>query len=306
MRTSDQSDRVRPRDMIAQGSVEAIAATNSMKPMINRPPSTTALESTNIKVQNVTKLNTYCILAYDSATQKVNSAEATTLTSFSNEESLLPLEALNRLSNPVSGTSNIIVFKKETTPKVSAELKKTDASKEPNLDRNLQDQLPVIRYGSISTGDSKWPGSKPNAEKTIQEYRKMQLQGIEAEQQNVEATQKHAAETIENEGQKVKVAREIELDGLSEKKQPFDEAAKQKYASPTSLRNTSRDNVHRQEMVFSGSRPGRWVDSSVKLKKNKLAADKRGKTIKRIFMAGGFTAACCYCVGVASEIMRSF
>lgn len=322
VRTSGQLARVKPGGMLDQGSVETMAAADSKEPTISGPLSTTAPKSTNLEVQKATKLDAYCILAYDSATQKVKSAEATTLAPFSKEESLLPLDALNRLSNPgkflphvmslgdqgyrpVSGTSNILVFKKEITPQELVGIKKTDTSKGRIHIHNLLDHLPVVPDVSISNLGGSGPPD-PVTEEDTQEYRLAQLQGIEAEQQEVEEAQKQAVENIEMEHQRVDEAPKTAMNGIEKERQPFTEAQKQQSASSASPSHTSSGKVRRQERVFSGSRQGKWVDHSVKSKNNKRAAGRRRKTIKRMLMAGAFTAACCYCVGVASEMTHSW
>lgn len=275
LRTSVQLAGVSPGGMMAQGSVEAIAAANSTKPTINRPLSTTAPKSTNLAARKPLKLNTYCVLAYDSATRMVKSAEATTLAPFSKEESLLPLDALNRLHNPgiflplvmslgkkgfepVSGTSNILVFKREVIP------------------------------GNFIT---------------VEEFKKRHQASLDedkAEQHKAKESQKQAMEKTDNEHQKLEENREIPMDGIKNEKQPFEESSS---ASP---RHTSGDKVHRQETVFSGSRHGKWVDNSVKHKRSKRAADRGDKFTRHVLMGGAFTAACCYCVGVASEMMQKW
>lgn len=322
-KTSGQLARVRPGDMMAQDSVAVIAAANSKESTINRPLSTTAPKATSLKAPKATKLNTYCILAYDSATQMVKSAEATTLALFSKEESLLPLDALNRSSNPgkflphvmslgdqgyepVFGTSNILVFKKAINPHELAETKKTDTLKELNPLRNLLDHLPVVPDNSIGDCVGNWPFN-PITEEDIEKYRQTQLDEIEAEQQKVKETQKQAVEKINEEQQKVEEVRKTAMDGIKKEKQPCEEAQKQQFASSISPSHTPSDKVHRQETVFSGSRHGRWVDNNVKHKKSKRAAGRRRKTImKSMLMAGALTAASCYCVGVASEMLHGW
>lgn len=312
MWTSRQLASVRSGGMIDRGFVEAIDVDDSKKPTINDPLSTTTPESANREVQKARKPSTYCILAYDSATQNVKSAEATTLAPFSKEESLLPLEALNRLSNPgkflphvitlgnqgyepVSSTSNIVVFKKEVTPQGLAETEKTHAKKEPIPIRDLPDHLPVIADGSIGNCGGGWPFN-PISEEDIQDYRQAQLQRL---------AQKEAVDKIEKEHQKVEEAHKKAMDGMQNQKQSFEEAQTQQSAPSASPNHTSSDKVHRQETVFSGSRQGRWTDNAIKAKKSKRAADRRRKAMKRMLMAGAFTAACCYYVGVASEMMRT-
>ena len=322
VRTSGQLARIRPGGMIDQGSIEAATVANSKKPTINRPLPTTAPKSTKLEAQRATKLNTYCILAYDSATEKVKSAEATTLAPFSKEEVLLPLDALNRLSNPgkflpqvmslgdkgyepVSGTSNILVFKKEVTPEELAEIKKTDARKELNPNPNLSDHLTVLADSSIGNCDGNWRFDLITKE-DLRKYRQARSRGMEAEQQQVKEAQKQAVEKVEKEYEEVEEARKTAVDGITSKMQPLEEAQKEKPASSKSPRHTSSDKVHRQEAVFSGSRQGRWVENTVKAKKSKRAAGRRRKTMKRTLMAGAFTAACCYWVGVVSEMMHAW
>ena len=300
LRTSEKLAAVDPGDMMAQASVEEIAAANSMKPTTNRPISTTAPKSTNLEAQKAAKLNTYRILAYDSITQKVISAEATTLTPFSKEESLLPLDALNRLHNPgsflphvtslvdkgyepVSGTSTILVFKKEVIPQEPADIKKTDAIKEPNPTRCQPDRLPE---GSIGDWGGNWPLNFIT-EEDIEKCHQARSDETKVEQKTGK------------EHQKPEESRKIAMDGIQKEKQPFKES------SSGSPRHTSGNKVHRQETVFSGSRHGTWVGSSVKHKKSKRAADRRAKFTRHVFMGGAFTAACCYCVGVASEMMHN-
>lgn len=268
--------------------VEATAV-NSEKATVLQPPSTIAPKHKYHEAQKAPKLNTYCILAYDSATESVRSFE--TLVPFSKEESLLPLEALNRASNPakflahaislgaegyepVSGTTNILVFKKTVTPQDLAVAKETGAGKELNPTRNSHDHLRDL-FG-----------------------------GTKAEQHKVTEAQKQAVEKIKKEDQKVETPSQTVTDSIPNQKQPFKEAQAQQLTSSASPSHTSSDRVHRQETVFSGSRQGRWIDHSVKSRRRKRAADRRRKTLKRMLMTGAFTAACCYCVGVASELMH--
>lgn len=294
VKTAGQLARVRPGVMIEQGSVK-----------------------NDLEVQKATKLNAYCILAFDSDTQKVNSAEGTTLAPFSQEESLLPLDALNRLSNPskflphvmslgdkgykpVSGTSNILVFKKQATPQESAEMKKTDAEKVPKPIRNPVDDPPVSHDGFIGDWGGNWPSD------AIQAYGQAQLQGIEAEQQKIKEAREQVIEKIEKEHQRVEEARKTAIDDMNNKTKYFEDGQKQQSASPVSASHASSDKVRRQETVFSGSGQPRWLDNSVKATKRKRGAGRRREAMKHMLMAAGLTAACCYCVGVASEMMHGW
>ena len=314
LRTSLRLARVRRGGMITREPVEA-AAVNSEKATVLHPPSTIAPKHNYHEVQKAPKLNTYCILAYDPATERVRSFE--TLVQFSKEESLLPLDALNRVSNPakflahaislgakgyepVSGTTNILVFKKKVTPQDLAVAKETGAGKELNPIRDSHDHLRGVSGGSF---DSKWPLDLTSKE-DVDECHQAPLRGTKAEQHKVTEAQKQAVEKTEKEDQKVETPSQTVTDSIPHQKQPFREARTQQLASSALPSQTSSDRVHRQETVFSGSRQGRWIDHSVKFKRSKRAADRRRKTMKRMLMTGAFTAACCYCVGVASELMH--
>ena len=288
LRNSLRLARFRRGDLIPREPVEA-AAVNSEKATVLQPSPTTAPKHKYQKDQQAPKLNNYCILAYDSATESVRSFE--TLVPFSKEESLSPLEALNRASNPakflahaislgaegyepVSGTTNILVFKKQVTPQDLAIAKETGAGKELNPTRDPHEHL-------------------------------RDLFGVtKAEQHKATEAQQQAVEKIEKEDQKVEIPSQTVTDSIPNEKQPFKEAQAQQLASSASPSHTSNDRVHRQETVFSGSRQGIWIDHSVRFKRRKRAADRRRKTLKRMLMTGAFTAACCYCVGVASELMH--
>lgn len=312
VRTSEQLTRIRSGGIINRSFDKPLTHFINV-PFTSKPA--------NVEVHKATNPSTYCILAYDSATQNVSSAEVTTLEPFSKEESLLPLDALNRLSNPgkflphvislgqqgyepVSGTSNIVVFKKAFTPQGSVEIKGTDAKKEPIPISDLPAHPPVISddanadHGGVSPSDLV-------SERGVQEYRQTQLQGLEAEKQKVTEAQKEAVPKNEKEDQKVEGADKEAMDGMQNKTQSFREAQTQQSASSASPNHTSNDKVRRQETVFSGSRQSRWTENGIKLRKSKRAADRRRRTMKHMLMAGGFAAACCYCVGVASELLHT-
>ena len=317
MRTLLRLARVRRGHMISRDPVEATAATaNSKETTDINAPSTTAPNPTYHEVRKATNLNTYCVLAYDSATESVKSFE--TRVPLSEEESLLPLDALNRLSNPakfvahaislgakgykpVSGTTNILVFRKEVTPQDLAEVKETGAKKEPNPIRDSLDHLHVATRGSF---DSSSPFDITGQE-DIDGCHHARLRGIKAEQQTVKGAQKQAVEKIEKEDQKAEKLCQTVTDCIAKEEQPPQEAQTQELASSASPSPTSSDRVHRQEMVFSGSRQGKWVEHNANSRRCKRAAERRRKTMKGMLTTGAFTAACCYCVGVASELMHS-
>ena len=319
LRTSLRLARVRPRGIPSRVSREATAAADSKKPTVNSPTSTPESKPSNLEAQKATKLNTYCILAYDSATESVKSVEATTVAPFSKEESLLPLDALNRLSNPgkflphvtslgakgyvpVSGTTSILVFKRKSTPQDLMETEKTDAMEKPTPVRNVLDHIPAVPDSSVGTRSGNSSFNPANGE-CIYVFHKSHSLMDQAEQQQAQAARKEAGEKPQ---QKMDKACETAADSIQNEKQPFERSQKQQCASPALPSNTTSDTVHRQEIVFSGSRHGRWVDNSFKSKRSKrAAAGRRRRTMRRMLMAGAFTAACCYCVGVGSEMMHA-
>ena len=288
------------------------AAVSPEKVTVLHPPSTIASKHNHHEVQ---KAPTYCILAYDSGTKSVRRSEA--LIPFSKEELLLPLRARNRPSNPakffahavalgiqgyepVSGTANTLVFKKKVTPLDLASAKGTGTGKEVNPIRDSHEHLGEAPGDSF---DSKWLFDLTSKE-GVDRCHQVLLRGTEAEQHKVTEAKKQAVKKIEKEDQKVEKPSQTGTDSVPNQKQPLKEAQTQQLASPASPSHTSSDRVHRQERVFSGSRQGRWTDHSVKFKRSKRAAYQRRRTLKRMLMTGAFTAACCYCVGVASELMH--
>ena len=300
--------------MITRDPVEAAAA-SSEKATVLHPPSTRAPKHNYHKVQEAPKLTNYFILAYDSATESVRSLE--TLVPFSKEESLLPLDALNRVGNPakflahavslgargyepVSATTNILVFKKKVSQKELPVAKETGAGRELNPIRDSDDHLRDVSAGAF---DSKWPFDLTSKE-DVHECHETPLRGTKAEQHKTTEAQKQAVEKIEKGDQKVKIPSQTVTDSIPNQKQPFKEAQAQQPTLSAPSSHTSSDRVHRQETVFSGSRQGKWTDHNLKFKRSKRAADRRRKTMKRMLMTGAFTAACCYCVGVASELMH--
>ena len=245
------------------------AMANSAKPMTGRAPSSSAIKVTNAEMQTSTTPNVYRILAYDSATQKVISSPKTTSPApFSKEQPLMPVEALEVLNNPgkflphlmmlhnkgynvVSGTSNILVFKKEATGDELAAAKHAEAMKHPN---------PVD--GTIaSTGNFASPTGFVNHDSPIP----------------LEELEQHRAAS---------------------------ETGSSEAATEASVNEPSSSNkVRREEAVFSGGRRGGWQETHGRRFKNKKQR-RRKRTFGRMLLTGTFTAASCYAVGVASEMMR--
>ena len=287
VRTSGHLAGVSLGRMVNEGFGEAVAP---KKPTINNQPLLTAPRPNDPEAEKAIQPNIYCLLIYDPATRTIQSAKATAHPPFLGEESLLPLDALlNRLSHPgmflphinslggkgykpVSTIENMLVLKKEATPQNLAEIKGTDEPDDFAATRALNS---IIDQKAL-------------------EKRHAQLQEIKTEQRKAKEIRKQALKT-DKAHQKVEEARKTSRDGIEKEKQPFREAQRQ-----------PSKKVRRQETVFSGSRQGKWVDSSSKSKKSKRGAGKRRKTLKHMIMAGAFTAGCCYAVGVVSEAMHSY
>ena len=300
--TSLRLTRVRHDRMIDRVSVEANSAASSKEPRVIHPPSTTAPKPINLEVQKAPRPSSYRIFAYDPATETVKSAEPLIrFMPFSKEESLLPLDALNRLSNPakflshvmslgaegyepVSATTNVLVFKKELTPQ---DMEKAN-------DRSLGSRSEI------------WPVDR--ATKEYVNSHQAQSQGTKGE--NVKEAQEQAVEETERDHQKAEKPIQTVTDGILEEKQAFEGAQKGQSPPPppppppssSSPSHTTTDRVHRQETVFSGSRHGKWIDHSAKSKRRRRAADKRRKMWWRILEFGTFTAAWCYLMGVVFEL----
>ena len=316
MRILEASDRLAtciPGRKIIRDSVKEFVASHSEKPSVNRPPLTTAPTSTEPVNKRATRMNVYWVLAYDSASESVKSVEATTLVPFSKEESLHLLDALSRLNNPskfvphaislgnqgyvpVYGTTNILVFKKEANPQDPAEIKNTNVRKGPIPVFSLLDHMPVTPDGSS--------GTRGTIKEDTREYCKAQIHKFMAEQQKVKEVQEQAVEKSERKDQQVEKASKTAVDGILKGKQPLEGVQEQQSPPSVPPNHTSRNRVHRQERVFSGARRGRWTDNSIKSRRSRRAAGRRPKTLQNMLTAGAFTAACCYCVGVASEMMH--
>ncbi|KAM0796090.1 hypothetical protein BDR22DRAFT_825531 [Usnea florida] len=284
VRTSGQLAGVSLGSMVNEGFGEAVA---SKKPTINNQRSLTAPTPNDPEAEKAIEPNEYCLLVYNPPTGTIQHGKITASLPLPGDESFLPLDAIKRLSNPgmflphiislgskgykpVSIIKDMLILKKEITPPNLAETKGTDESDDFAANRAL---------GSVA--DLKALGR-----------RYAQLQETKTEQRKAKEIQKQASKT-DMAHQKVEEARKTSRDGIEKEKQPSQEAQHQ-----------PSKKVRRQETVFSGSRLGKWVDSSSKSKKSKRSGGKRPKTLKHMIMAGAFTAGCCYAVGVKSWSKR--
>ena len=240
----------------------AAAVADSPQHSSARYPPSVALKANHTSAVNKATPCVYQILAYDSATGKVTSAKATSLAPFSREQQLLPVEALEVLNNPgkflphlmtlhnkgysvVSGTNNILVFKKEATGDELAAAKHAEAVKHPN---------PID--GTVAqTGNFASPTGFVNHDSPIP------LEELEARA----ADQEIDSQTPDN-------------------------------------KTASAPRVRREEDVFSGGRRSNWQD---KYGRHKHRHGRRRKSmLGRMLLTGTVTAACCYGIGLISEMVR--
>ncbi|KAK4696070.1 hypothetical protein P7C71_g1793, partial [Lecanoromycetidae sp. Uapishka_2] len=243
----------------------AAAAADSIQPPRHRRVPNIASKIASNEPSNKASPFVYHILAYDSATEKVTSAKATSLAPFSKEQQLLPVEALEVLNNPgkflphlmtlhnkgysvVSGANNILVFKKEATGDELAAAKHAEAVRHPN---------PID--GTIAqTGNFASPTGFVNHDSPIP------LDELEA------SVEEQAAE---------------------------DQASDSK--------PVSNGKIRREEDVFSGSHRGKWQEAAGRQHRVRSRHGRRQKGMfGRMLLTGTITAACCYTIGLASEMMR--
>jgi len=243
----------------------ATAAARANYPPSVRHLSKEALKATDTDTPNKATPCVYRILAYDSATESVTSAKATSLAPFSKEQQLLPVEALEVLNNPGkflphlmtlhnkgysvgSGTSNILVFKKEATGDELAAAKHAEAMRGPN---------PID--GTVAqTGNFASPTGFVNYDSPIP------LDELEASVEEQEAEPQNS-----------------------------------------DSKPVSWGTVRREEEVFSGSHRGNWQEAGGRHHRyNNRRGGRQKGMFGRMLLTGTITAACCYMIGLASEMMR--
>ena len=242
-------------------------------------------------------LNIYRILAFNPAKQKVIASKATSLAPISNEQPLLPVEALEVLKNPgqflpdlmalhhrgytiVSGTNNVLVFKKSIT-KQEAE--------EAGEEEILNDIDPIDLMG-VSRHLSRTSSSSPA-------YTETEAAREKQEQVDPDSASPTSASSTPPKSSSAETA--------STESSPADGNISAP-AFPTSESNLPpSDKVRREEAVFSGPSRGNWEEAESKRSTRKQRrAMKRSKRIKNMLVTGTVTAACCYAVGVISQMMQ--
>ena len=264
-------------------------------------PHPTSPKSTRAEDKDTKSLNVYRILAFDPAKQRVIASKATSLAPFSKEQPLLPVEALEVLKNPgkflpelmnlhnkgytvVSGTSNILVFKKSATEQEVEEAKREEIMKDVN---------PVDLMG---TEHYLFGTSSP-----ILTYEEIKAAREKQQKADQDLAQKTSAPSTASTSSSAEAA---SAESTTEESAPKSESPETDSPAVESNLPPS-DKVRREEAVFSGPSRGNWQEAESKrsTKKYKRAA-KRSKRFKHMFVTGTVTAACCYAVGVISQMMQ--
>lgn len=236
-------------------------------------------------------ISLYRILAYDPAKQKVIASKNTSLAPFSEEQPLLLVDALGIVKNPgkflpelmtlhnkgytaVSGTSNTLVLKKLATPQEIEEAR----GKEILKDVNPIDLTGTEHYHSSATGP-------------------------DFTSEEIKATPEKQGKAHQNPGSS-------SSDSSAPSASSSTEPASAESDTPSSATSASESNLppsekgRREEAVFSGPSRSYWQEAKSKTsaKRNKRAA-KRSRKLKNMLVTGTVTAACCYAVGVISQML---
>ena len=228
--------------------------------------------------------NQYYILAFDPAQQKVVASKPTSLAPFSEEKPLLLFEALGMLKNPgkflpevmplhnkgftiVSGTSNALVLKKLVTEQ---ELEEKGGKIDPN------EVNPVDLMGS-------------------EHYRFSASNPILIDE-NVPPTPK------EQKPSETKTSAK----STTSSTYPSESAAPETTSpSPSESNLPPSETVRRKEAVFSGPSRGTWREGRSKHHNKKYKrAGGRSRRLRSMLLTGTVTAACCYAVGVVSQMLK--
>ena len=252
-----------------------------------------ASKSTVAETKETNSVNVYRILAFDSARQKVITSKATPLAPLTKEHPLQPVEVLEVLSNPgeflpdlmalhnkgytvVSGTNNVLVFRKSAT--------KQEAEEADCEEINHVDLMGREHY---FLGTS----SPTLIDESIKSAREKQRQ---VDQDSIAPVSVPCTPSPSS-----------SIEAPSPKSSSADSDAPA-LAVPASESNLPPgDKVRREEAVFSGSARGNWQEAeSKRFTRKHRRTVKRSQKLKNMLVTGTVTAACCYAVGVISQMMQ--
>ena len=255
-----------------------------------------ASKSINSDSKDVNAPCIYRILAFDSTQKKVISSETTSVAPFSKEQRLLPAEALKIVNNPgrflpdlmalhnkgyivVSGTGKTLILKKPASLAEVEQSEHEEALKDINpIDGTLTYQAghpTLVLKGASKTPFSPEESSSPGEARNAQDM-------------------EHP------------VPRPETPPAPEQPESTSTDSATEPSSAPTSASNLPpSDKVRREEAVFSGPARGNWHDAENKrISKKSKRAMKRSKRLKNMLWTGTLTAACCYAVGVISQMLQ--
>ncbi len=246
-------------------------------------------------------LTIYRVLAFDPAKQEIVSSKATSLAP---SQTLLPVDSLKLLNNPgkffpdvmtlhnngftlVAGTSDTLVFQKP------ANTQEYDDSEREQVMKGIDYVNPMGVPNWIAGGCG--PGM---TREDTPAMRDQHHKGYPASvpRPSTSSTPPNPASPTSS------------TPKPSSTESATSEPAEPKPATPSQPRKSSSSNrVRREEAVFSGRSRGGWQETERRQtsKKHKRAekAFKRSK-LKNVLLTGIVTAACCYAVGVISQMMQ--
>lgn len=218
--------------------------------------------------QNSPTPSIYRILAYDPATQKViSSPKTTSLAPFSKEhtQNLMPVEALSVLNNPGKFLPHVMNLYNKGYNVISGASNILVFKREAKGDElAAAKHAEAIRYPNPVDGTVASTGNFASPTGFVNHDSPIPLE--ELEQHHAEGTTA-AAEPVTETAQ----------DGVGK--------------------------VRREEEVFSGRSRGGWQDGNGRRPKGK-GVRRKERRWARVLVTGTVTAACCYAIGVVSEMMR--
>ncbi len=218
--------------------------------------------------QNPPSPSVYRILAYDPATQKViSSPKTTSLAPFSKEQPqpLMPVEALSVLNNPGKFLPHVMTLYNKGYSVISGASNILVFKREAKGDElAAAKHAEAIRYPNPVDGTVASTGNFASPTGFVNHDSPIPLEELE---------QHHA-------------------EGKTAAAEPVAETAQDGVGK-----------VRREEEVFSGRSRGGWQDGNGRRPRGK-GGRRKERRWARVLVTGTVTAACCYAIGVVSEMMR--
>lgn len=263
--------RAIPEPRLRDGVISSASADNGTG-ALNSEDSGISSTSTPISSEgsDSTKPSSYRILAYDPSTQRVTSAKTTSMTAPGDEKSLTLVEALSRLATPAKFLPHFASLQNSGYEIVSGSTN-------------------VLIFKKVRPGKPASHVAEESSSATIDDKYPRHINPIDG--------------TTTQTGNFASPTGFVNHDAIL----PPSEDGQPMASYPWSTK--PNDKISRQEEVFSGSRP-RWEDHraehmSKKLRNRQRRAERRRKTLRRMFWVGIWVAGCCYAVGVGTEFLRA-